>query len=429
MAVSVSDITGLKNKKVYNTSNEQIVLTKDYEKIIHSPEYTILGFLNGYMYASKGIYLAKCTTDGESIAEIKIELKHATFSQGSSFFYAWIDNILYKITENIEIEWSKEFQDDIQSAVMDVKGSVYVVFKSGRNIYKYLDDGSELAYIDGSDDPSKDVKLFNVFVSKGAGWLYAIGTEYWDYDNKALSFIDKYNVRTWERIERIELCSNTNVSEDDLMYHYDTFFVLGDYIYLYAMQYISKINIKAIEYWKYMAGYNAATNTHDTIGHIEFSDNPKNEYLYFVEDLYSSNGHAFGKFTLQGNLMWKITLTDSIDEVDFKLCIYENKMYVSNRSLVQAKKGYILSLNDEQVLFRTRNGHLVEIVDVNDDELFSPDNYYGMYLLADTIKEGIPKIIYHPLRHDDGDIINENGEVLLLPEENFKYTDPDNYNY
>ena len=429
MAVSVSDITGLKNKKVYNTSNEQIVLTKDYEKIIHSPEYTILGFLNGYMYASKGIYLAKCTTDGESIAEIKIELKHATFSQGSSFFYAWIDNILYKITENIEIEWSKEFQDDIQSAVMDVKGSVYVVFKSGRNIYKYLDDGSELAYIDGSDDPSKDVKLFNVFVSKGAGWLYAIGTEYWDYDNKALSFIDKYNVRTWERIERIELCSNTNVSEDDLMYHYDTFFVLGDYIYLYAMQYISKINIKAIEYWKYMAGYNAATNTHDTIGHIEFSDNPKNEYLYFVEDLYNSNGHAFGKFTLQGNLMWKITLTDSIDEVDFKLCIYENKMYVSNRSLVQAKKGYILSLNDEQVLFRTRNGHLVEIVDVNDDELFSPDNYYGMYLLADTIKEGIPKIIYHPLRHDDGDIINENGEVLLLPEENFKYTDPDNYDY
>ena len=429
MAVSVSDITGLKNKKVYNTSNEQIVLTKDYEKIIHSPEYTILGFLNGYMYASKGIYLAKCTTDGESIAEIKIELKHATFSQGSSFFYAWIDNILYKITENIEIGWSKEFQDDIQSAVMDVKGSVYVVFKSGRNIYKYLDDGSELAYIDGSDDPSKDVKLFNVFVSKGAGWLYAIGTEYWDYDNKALSFIDKYNIRTWERIERIELCSNTTVSEDDLMYHYDTFFVLGDYIYLYAMQYISKINIKAIEYWKYMAGYNAATNTHDTIGHIEFSDNPKNEYLYFVEDLYSSNGHAFGKFTLQGNLMWKVTLTDSIDEVDFKLCIYENKMYVSNRSLVQAKKGYILSLNDEQVLFRTRNGHLVEIVDVNDDELFSPDNYYGMYLLADTIKEGIPKIIYHPLRHDDGDIINENGEVLLLPEENFKYTDPDNYDY
>src|SRR5699024_4474368 len=65
----------------------------------------------------------------------------------------------------------------------------------------------------------------------------------------------------------------------------------------------------------------------------------------------------------------------------------------------------------------------------NEDELFSPDNYYGMYLLADQIKEGIPKIVYHPLRHDDGDMINEDGDVLLLPEENFNYTDPENYDY
>ena len=33
MAVSVNDIAGLKDKKVYETSNEKIVLTKDYEKI------------------------------------------------------------------------------------------------------------------------------------------------------------------------------------------------------------------------------------------------------------------------------------------------------------------------------------------------------------------------------------------------------------
>ena len=52
-----------------------------------------------------------------------------------------------------------------------------------------------------------------------------------------------------------------------------------------------------------------------------------------------------------------------------------------------------------------------------------------MYLLEDVFKFGIPKIVYHPLRHDDGDVINENGEVLLLPEENFHYTDPENYNY
>lgn len=429
MAVSISDIAGLKDRKVYETSNEKIVLAKDYEKIIHSPLYTILGFLNGYMYSSTGNYLSKSTTDGEVIADVKVELEHATFSQGSTFFYAWAGNTVYKITQNLDIEWSKEFENNIQSAVMDVKGAVYIVLESGRDIRKYSTDGSEIAYIDGSDDPSKDVKLFNLFVSKGAGWLYVIGTEYWDYDNKASSFIDKYNARTWERVERIEISSGTYVSEDDLQYHYDNFFVVGDYIYIYAMQYISKINIKAVEYWRYMAGYNSATGTHDTIGHIEFSDNPKNEYLYFVENLESSNGHAFGKFTLRGNLMWKITLTDSMEDIDFKMCIYENKMYITDRALVKTKKGYILSLNDEQVLFKTRDGHLVEIVDVNEDELFSPDNYYGMYLLADQIKEGIPKIVYHPLRHDDGDMINEDGDVLLLPEENFNYTDPENYDY
>lgn len=397
MAVSISDIAGLKDRKVYETSNEKIVLAKDYEKIIHSPLYTILGFLNGYMYSSTGNYLSKSTTDGEVIADVKVELEHATFSQGSTFFYAWAGNTVYKITQNLDIEWNKEFENNIQSAVMDVKGAVYIVLESGRDIRKYSTDGSEIAYIDGSDDPSKDVKLFNLFVSKGAGWLYVIGTEYWDYDNKASSFIDKYNARTWERVERIEISSGIYVSEDDLQYHYDNFFVVGDYIYIYAMQYISKINIRAVEYWRYMAGYNSATGTHDTIGHIEFSDNPKNEYLYFVENLESSNGHAFGKFTLRGNLMWKITLTDSMEDIDFKMCIYENKMYITDRALVKTKKGYILSLNDEQVLFKTRDGHLVEIVDVNEDELFSPDNYYGMYLLADQIKEGIPKIVYHPL--------------------------------
>ena len=107
MSISLNDINSLKNKKIYQTSNEKIVLTKDYEKIIHSPEYTILGFLNDYMYSSTGTYLVKSTLDGEMIAEIKIELEHATFTQGNTFFYAWINNILYKITQNMEISWSK----------------------------------------------------------------------------------------------------------------------------------------------------------------------------------------------------------------------------------------------------------------------------------------------------------------------------------
>ena len=46
MAVTAKDIAGLKNKKYYETSNEKIVLMKDYEKIIQSPTYTVLRFIN-----------------------------------------------------------------------------------------------------------------------------------------------------------------------------------------------------------------------------------------------------------------------------------------------------------------------------------------------------------------------------------------------
>ena len=429
MAVSVQDIAGLKNKKIYETSNEKVVLSKDFDKIIHSPQYTVLGFMNGYMYASTGLYLVKNTIDGESIAEIKLEVEHATFHEGSKYFYAYIENTVYKITQNMEIEWSKSFEDNIQSIIMDVKGALYIVFESSRDIRKFLDNGDEISIIDGSDDPTKYVKIYNCFISKGAGWLYVIGTEYWDYNDKARSFIDKYNVRTWEKIDRQIIAYGENIDRDDPQYMYDTFSVVGDYIYIYAMQFISKINIKAVEYWRYIGGYNPSTDTFDKVAHIEFSDNPKNEYLYFAEDLYSSNGHSFGKMGLNGKTIWKITMTDSVDEIDFKICVYRNRIYTTHRAMVQTKKGYILSLNDDQVLFKTRNGHLIEIVDFNADEIYSPNNYYGMYLLADEIKEGIPKIVYHPLRHDDGDVINENGEVLLLPEENFHYTDPENYNY
>ena len=429
MAVTINDIEALKNKQIYETSNEKVVLSRDYEKIIHSPQYTILGFLNGYMYVSKVSYLSKNTTDGNEIASIKVEVKHASFKEGLTFFYAYSDNIVYKITQDLEIEWKKEFEDEIQSITTDMRGDFYVTGVTSRDIRKYDSNGNEIVIIDGSDDPTKDVKLFYCFVSSGAGWVYVIGTEYWDYNNKAQSFIDKYNARTWEKIDRQIIAYAENVDMEDPLYKYDSFYVVGDYIYIYANQYISKINIKAIEYWRYMVGYNTATGTFDQIGHIEYSDNPMNEYLYFMEDLYSSNGHSFGKLLLNGKCLWKLTLTDCMDDIDFKIAIYQDKIYTTHRSLIETKKGYILSLNDQQVLFRTRDGHLVEIVDYNADELYSPDNYEGMYILASTIKEGIPKIVYHPLRHDNGDMVEEFDNVLLLPEENYNYTDLENYDY
>ena len=428
MAVEVKDIAALEGKELYNTSNEEVVLQKDMERVINTPEFKILGFLNGYMYCSTGSYVSKNTLDGVQISEVKIEVDHAAFCEGTNYFYGFNDSTICKINDRLLIEWEKDLHDEIQSLETDCKGDLYVLFTSSRILRKFLDTGEEVLFIDGSDDPSKQVKLFDCTVSKGAGWLYVIGTEYWDYNNKTQSFIDIYNTRTWDK-ERIIIVDNTGVSVEDPNYHYDSFYVVGDYIYIYGKQFVSKLNIKGIELWKYTMGYNTATGTYDQIGHIEFSDNPMAEYLYFVEDLYSSNGHSFGKMSLGGNVIWKITMTDSIENIDFKLCIYQNKIYTSYKSYVLSKHGYVLSLDDNKVLFRTRDGHLIQVVEYNKDELYSAENYSGKYLLADVLKDDIDTMVYAPLRHDTGDIITETGDVLLTSDENDYWNDPESYDY
>ena len=83
MAVNISDIEALKDKQVYETSNEKVVLSRDFEKIIHSPQYVILGFLNGYMYTSTTSYLSKSTIDGNEISSIS-PYSFAAESCGSS---------------------------------------------------------------------------------------------------------------------------------------------------------------------------------------------------------------------------------------------------------------------------------------------------------------------------------------------------------
>ena len=132
---------------------------------------------------------------------------------------------------------------------------------------------------------------------------------------------------------------------------------------------------------------------------------------------------------VNGKGIWYVKLTDSEEYADFNWAYYQTKLYTSTRAYVKPKRGYILSLDDDRIVFHTRDRHLVKIVEWNDEEIYSADNYYGIRLLADQIKDGIDKIVYHPLRHDDGDMVNEDEDLILLPEENEHYTDADNYNY
>lgn len=428
MSVNINDIRSLSDKKVYETSNEKYVLAKDLEKIVHSPEFSILGFLNNYMYAISGIYLVKCTLLGEEIAQIKIDLEHATFNEKHKFFYAFYERTLYKITENLEIEWVLDFEVDIKSITMDIAGCVYILFDNINHIKKFLSDGTELMYITGSDDINKSVKLFDCFVSKGGGWLYVIGTEYWGYNYQAQSFIDRYNVRTGDRVERNIFKSGTGVSENDPSYHYNDFYMCGDYFYIYGDTSIFKINIKGVDYWNWTLGYNKLTKSFNSISSGEYTDNTFTEFLYFVEDYADTNGHAFGKINTNGKMLWRMSLPESVEKVDFRFCVYKDRIYTTAKTLVSFKKAYILEVGD-RLMFKTRDGHLIEILEYNENELYAAENYYGYKLLGDKQKEGIDTITYFPLMHDYGQMVDEDQSILLLPLDNESYTSSDNYDY
>lgn len=427
--ISISDIKSLTNKKIYTTNNDKYVLTKDLEVVVHSPEYKILGFLNNYIYCRSGVYLTKTNMKGEEIASLKLILEHASFYDGSTYFYGFYEKKLYRINENMTIEWTVEFESTIKNIVADATGSVFVIFEDVNYIRKILKDGTELLQISGSDDVTKTVRLQTCYISSGGGWLYVIGTEYWDYDNKAQSFIDKYRVRTATKESRIIFKSGTRVDVDDPDYQYLNFYISGDYYYIYSTNTILKINIKGVEFWRYLAGYNTISHELDSLGYIEYSNNNFAEFLYFNEDLSSTNGHSFGKLSTSGKLIWKLTMEKSAESADFKFCVYNDKIYTTNKTLVEYLKSYVLSLDDNRLLFRTRDNHLIEILEYNKDELYSADNFYGMYIEADTIKDDVEKTGLWPLLHDYGHVIDESQNVILVSSEVDYYNDLDNYDY
>lgn len=426
-----NDIRLLDNKNVYDTSNADYVLSRDFEKVISSPEYKILGFLNNFIYSSSGEYLTKSTINGMDIIELKLNVDHATFYEGVSYFYAYADNTMYQITENMNINWTKKFQTNIHDIVMDKLGNAYVIFEIGGAIQKILNTGENLLYIDSSNDVTKSVKLHKQFLSKGGSWLYVLGSQFWDYDDKVEVFIDKYDAKKGIKLNRQVIESNNGVTEEDPLYDLIDFYVKNDYIYLYARQYIRKINIKGIQIWTHLVGYNEDTKSYNEYSKIEYSDNPYEEIMYFVESMPETNGIGFGKLQLNGKELWRISMPESNDSINFNLCSYENKIYTSMKTTLQLKSKKVLSLDNNRVLFKITDGSLVELVEYNDAELNSSNNYYGRYLIGDRIKDGIDRVVYVPLMHDTGHVVNEDTKILLIavPASDDIYSIESNYDY
>lgn len=471
--INYNDIESLKKQAIYPTSNEKYVLSKRSERVIRSPEYKILGFLNDFCYSYSHYYISKSNLDGVIISNTYIgtDIDHGSFNENVNFMYLYKDKKFYKMDENLNIEWEEELDDYIRSITMDSNGHAYIVYQNSRIIHEYLPDRTRLRSFRDSDDVTNKTRIFKTFVNKGRTEMYAIGsifvritepfvpktkdslllnengkficdndgtpiiisvlvdqvnTDYYAY--YAETFIDKYNLVTGIREEHNILNKDYGVRSTDPYYNYDNLYVNGNNIYIYSNEYIQKINKSMINIWKHYIGYNENTKKYNQLGHIEYDDNTFDEYMYFVEDLYETNGHGFGKINTKGELIWKIEFEKSIEDVNLSLGIYKNNIFTAHKSLMNIVDSYSLAVNNYNVLFRTKNGHLIKVIRNNEDEIYSNAYYDKFTLLADVAKPGLSEYIDYPLYvRGNEPLLDEDGNQILITKYNDNYLNPENY--
>lgn len=428
-SIDLNSLDILHNKVVFPTNNDKHVLAQQYEYIIREPEYILLGFLNGYSYSAVSGYLAKNTINGNRIAEILLDVDHGYFFEGLNIMYFTKDKTLYCIDENLNILWQKELDDYIRSITMDIYGSCYILFKNSRLILKYLKTGENVLYLLQSEDPTKDQRLYKTFITPGSGYMYIIGSSFYDY-NRVESYIDLYDTRKGELIDHQILFQEKNIKIDDPYYEFYDIRQYGDYIYIYGKQFIKKVNLKMIPIWEFSLGYNTISRLPNDLAYIEYDNTSYDEKIYFAEDLYDTKGHSIGLLSPNGKLIWKLSNEENSIQNEFRLCIYNGDLYVTTLQDVNYKKEYLLALDDNSILLQTSDGDLIKIREIDShDDIYIPENYFGMRLLGSKIKDGIKKIINIPLRHDTGDILAESDLPILVSTENDDYTNPENYEY
>ena len=426
MSISIQDIEVLRDKEIFETSSEKYILSQDYEMIFRDPEFKILGFIDDRMYTYTDGYVTKYTLDGKFISRLSIEVEHGTFNDGVPFMYLFQDNILYKISKNLEMEWAITLDDYIRHINMDTAGNVFVLFQNSRSIYKYGKDGKVLLYLNRSEDASSTTRLYRTFISKGRSFLYIIGTKF--YNGKCDCFIDHYNVYKGELIERQTLCTVNNVMVDSEDYEFQDIYVDGDYIYIKGYNFIQKVNLKVQPIWKIMFGWNEQTNRFNKLAQIEYDNTSYQDFIYFCEDLEDTYGYSYGKMTTQGNILWKLTSQSNDMDLQFRIAVKDEYIYVYNREQLQAYIDGVLAVDNNSLLFETRDNHLIKIVEYN-REFLSSDYFGAKRLFGDETKNQIPKRIYVPLLYQDGHIVNEENKTLVFEDNNKDYYKDENFLY
>lgn len=437
--INLSDLDILDGKPIYDTNNDTYVVYEDKETILNTSEYKLLGFLNGYSYANDAGYLLKSTSYGAPVHQIYLDVDHGMFIEGVSYMYFWKDKTVYKVTDRMQIDWEEQFDDYIRQVIMDNNGSIYVLFKNSRTIKKYNRNGEYIYYLDESDDPTHYCRLYCGYISEGGGHLYVTGVDFFD-EGKYVAYVDHYDTRKAKRIERMiknYYDFSSDVEIDDPRYTYSDVYVDGDYVYLYGRSYIEKYNIKMRLIWRFYP-YSFDTlgllnNIYDDNFHEVVFDNRKfKERIYFCSSVDVNNKRcAFGKLSTNGELKWQITdkTETQLSDVEFNICIYNDEIYITSKENIDAKASFVLALDNNRVLFETKDGELIRIVQNNVDEIYSSDNYNAYYSIADELKDGVEKIIDVPILHDTGSIMVDEEFQLVVEWPNPYWENPDNYNY
>lgn len=435
--INLSDLEILDGKPIYDTNNDTYVVYEDKETILNSTDYKLLGFLNGYSYANNSGYLLRSTSYGAPVHEIFLDVNHGTFIEGMSYAYFWKDKTMYKINEMMEIEWEILFDDYIRQVIMDMNGNTYTIFKNSRTIWKYNKDGKAIYYINDSDDPTHYCRLYCGFVSEGGGHLYVTGVDFFG-DGQYIAYVDHYDARRGKRIERMiknYYDYGTAIEVDDPRYSYNDIYVDGDYVYLYGRSYIEKLNIRMRLIWRfYPYGFDTIGTLNgvyqDSFHEIVFDNRRFKDRIYFCTSIDVNNRKcSFGKLSTNGTLKWQIIdkSENPLDNVEFNVCVYNDEIYVTAKRDMDTKSAYVLSLDENRVLFETRDGELLKVIQYNTEELYGSENYIGRYTLADFLKSDISKTIDTPILHDTGEILTEDGVFLIVAVGNPALDDPDSY--
>lgn len=436
--INVSDLEILKNKPIYDTSNDTYVLYEDKETILAMSEFKLLGFQNGYSYSNDAGYLMKGTLYGAPVHEILLDVDYGVFKEGFSYMYFYKDKTVYKVNERMEVEWSLTFDDYIRQVIMDNSGSIYILYINSRSIRKYGKDGDYKYYMDDSDDPTHYTRLYCGYVSEGGGHLYVAGVDF--FEGKYLAYVDHYDTRKCKRIDRQiknYYDSIDKVEKDDPRYTYSDLYVDGDYLYLYGRSYIEKYNAKMRLIWRFFPyGFDTIgylNNVYqDSFHQIVFDNKKFKDRLYFCTSIdVNKRRCSFGKLSTNGSVLWEVTDKSEtpVEDVEFNICIYNDELYITSKRGVDTLKSYILALDNGKVLLETRDNKLVKVIQYNYEELYSSSNYYGFYTLGSELKESVKKKLSTTLLDGNNTIVTEDGVALKTEYEVPYWDDPDNYDY